>query len=98
LNRETFFSNRLKIRFAPPMQGTHPGIIGGNMDLGSLSSVAAYSTAMATSEAKEEANLKTVKQGVDMQADLAMQLVQSISPTQAADPVGNPGQNVSVVV
>jgi hypothetical protein len=68
------------------------------MDLGSLSSVAAYSTAMATSEAKGEASLKTAKQGADMQADLAMQLVQSINPGQAAGPIGNLGQNVSVVV
>ncbi|MEX2320177.1 MAG: YjfB family protein [Saccharospirillum sp.] len=68
------------------------------MNVGSLSSVAAYSSAQATTEAKEEASLRMVKQASDMQADLAMQLIQSINPGQSADPVGNLGQNVSVRV
>lgn len=69
------------------------------MDIGSLSSVAAYSSAKATTEAREEANLKTVKEATDMQADFAIQLVQSINPgQQSADPVGSLGQNVSVRV
>lgn len=68
------------------------------MNLGSISSVAAYSTAQATNEAKGEAGLKVLKQATDLQADLALQLIQSISPRQAADPIGNLGQNVSVRV
>ncbi len=69
------------------------------MDVGSLSSVAAYSSGKATNEAREEANLTMVKKATDMQADFAIQLIQSINPgQQAADPIGNLGQNVSVRV
>ncbi|WP_028671594.1 YjfB family protein [Saccharospirillum impatiens] len=68
------------------------------MNVGSLSSVAAYSSAQATTEAKQDAGLKTFKQAIDMQADLALQLIQSIDPAQSSGSVGNIGQNVSVRV
>lgn len=69
------------------------------MDIGSLSSVAAYSSGKATTEAREAANLTMVKKATDMQADFALQLIQSISPGQpSAAPIGNLGQNVSVRV
>lgn len=69
------------------------------MDVGSLSSVAAYSSAKATTEAREEANLNLVKKATDMQADFAIQLIQSINPgQQPTDPVGSLGQNVNVQV
>ncbi len=80
------------------MQSVHTAIKGGRVNIGSLSSVAAYSSAQATTEAREGANLKMLKKATDMQADLALQLIQSINPGQAADPIGNLGQNVSVRV
>lgn len=68
------------------------------MDIGSIGSVAAYSSGKAVTDAKDEANLKTVKMAQDMQADLAMQLIESINPGRAADPIGNLGQAISVRV
>lgn len=68
------------------------------MDIGSLSSVASYASSKATVDAKEGAALKTFKMAVDQQADMALQLVQSVDPSNAASSVGNLGQNINVSV
>lgn len=68
------------------------------MDVSSLSSVASYASNKAMVDAKEGAALKTFKMAVDQQADMALQLVQSVDPSNAASSVGNLGQNVNVRV
>ncbi|MCH8552853.1 MAG: putative motility protein [Natronospirillum sp.] len=66
------------------------------MDISSITSVGAYASQRATAEAREEASLRVARMAIDGQEDLALQLIESVTPLDESADLSALGQNVSV--